>query len=83
MEGNLRITGDDALELMEAFFEHFGVDPPGFELARYFDGEGFGLLPLHWFIPRLRRKPRSSHQLTVGDLERALFAGKWVEPAWS
>ena len=44
VEGDLDITGDDAVEFMERFFDKFPVQVGDFEFNRYFSGEGFSLI---------------------------------------
>lgn len=80
---DLRIAGDGAAELLEAFSERFKVDLSDFEFERYFDLEGFDPIGLSILIRKLRGEKipkKSSHKLTLGDLERAAISGKWIEP---
>ena len=80
---DLRIAGDDAAELMEKFSVRFQVDLSDFVFERYFDLEGFDPVGLSILIRKLRGEKipkKSSHKLTLGDLERAAIKGKWIEP---
>ncbi|MEL6606647.1 MAG: DUF1493 family protein [Bacteroidota bacterium] len=80
---DLRIAGDDAEELLEAFSERFQVDLSDFEFERYFDLEGVDPIGLSILIRKLRGDKipkKSSHSLTLGDLEQAAINGKWIEP---
>lgn len=79
LEGDLGITGDDAVEFMEAFSEEFDVDVSNLDLRKYFDGEGFGLIDLSRLF-RKKDPPKSAKPMTLGDLERAVIAGEWTEP---
>lgn len=79
LERDLGITGDDAVEFMEAFSEEFNVDVSKLDLRKYFDGEGFSLIP---FMNVFRRSDRTSPrltQMTIGDLERAAKLGEWFD----
>ena len=83
IEKDLGVTGDDALELMEAFIERFSVKHDGFELNKYFDEEGFDLLGLSYLIRRIKGEKRivkSNHELTIGDLEDWVKRGFWKAP---
>ena len=72
LEGDLRITGDDADEFLIAFGEKFNVDVSEFDSAAYFGGEG-GLagwrkLPTPGKIP-----------LTLGALYQSALTGEMYE----
>ena len=69
IEKDLRITGDDAMELLVDFGKKFNVDVSKFMAADYFDGEGMNLL-----LPNFGKK-----ELTVHHLVKAVTAGKLDE----
>jgi hypothetical protein len=86
---DLRIDGDDAVEIMEKFFDTFNVrNVENFPIQRYFGPEGTAAVPL-LFIPSLvaalcrfvlRRPPvpeTDDHPLTLGMLLEAMRAGRW------
>ncbi|GKS85740.1 DUF1493 family protein [Acidovorax sp. SUPP1855] len=81
IEDDLHITGDDAVEFMEKFFDRFNVDYQEFNFQRYFNGEGFNpfkllLLP----FPSFRRKFQKEAEkvpLTLGMLAKAVELKKW------
>lgn len=79
LEGDLGITGDDAIEFFDAFHEEFKVDLKDLDLRKYFGGEGFGLINLSWLLGQKQVK-RLPYEITLGDLEKVLEIGKWVDP---
>ncbi len=71
IEKDLGVTGDDAVELIEAFAKEFQVDVSHFMIHDYFGPEGidiFGKFP----------DSQSRKKLTVADLEEAVKQGKLV-----
>ena len=73
IESNLGATGDDADELMEAFFRRFHVDRRGYSFDRHFHEEGsFGCL-LFW----RRRSVKTKVELTVADLVKCANEKRW------
>ena len=83
IENDLRITGDDATDFIEKVVDFFKVDYKKFEIGNYFGGEGFDPLGLSVIIRKLLKKPaqkRSEHDLTLGDLEKWVERGYWVDP---
>jgi hypothetical protein len=72
IESDLGTTGDDADELMEAFFNRFGVDRQGFRFDRHFNEEGFMGCLLFW-----RPRPPKKIDLTVGDLVKSADEQRW------
>ena len=73
LEEDLGVTGDDAVELIIAYGKHFNVDVSKFLLADYFGGEGFSLMDL------FSKKSTRNKELTMGDLEKGILAGKLDE----
>jgi len=69
LEGDLKITGDDANEFIIAFGKKFNIDVSNFDLARYFGGEG-GLWGLTWKVPTPGKVP-----ITLEDLYNSVLAG--------
>jgi hypothetical protein len=77
LERDLGITGDDAAELLMKFHETFKVDFTNFNINQYFYPEGDAMLP--GLIRSIIRKPNPKQkELTIGDLEKAVRAGKLV-----
>lgn len=78
LEGDLKITGDDADEFLIAFGKEFNVDVNKFPIGDYFGDEGDPLLPA---IIRLFKgnDKREKKTLTVGHLEKAIIAGRLDE----
>lgn len=75
VEKDLGITGDDAIEFILAFGRKFNVDVSNFMAADYFYAEGDRILPtLRRLL--LKKKEPLKKQLVLGDLERAVLAGK-------
>lgn len=61
IEDDLQITGDDAVDFMEKFFDKFEVDYEAFDFQRYFNGEGLNpfkmlLLPFPGFRAKLKKR---------------------------
>ena len=73
LEADLGITGDDGVELLEAFTAHFQVDfaRPYSTNTFLFHGEG-------WSLPFPRR--RQVLVVTVGDLHVAAARHAWEDP---
>lgn len=72
LESDLKITGDDALEFLNEFGRRFNVNVQNIELSEYFAPEGsFSLYRLIFVGKKTNRKT-----FTLGDLERAVIAGK-------
>jgi len=68
LEKDLKIYGDDAFELINAYSKKFDVDVSEFEIADYFSPEG------GTFLYRLINPAKNS--LTVSDLENGVIKGK-------
>ncbi len=77
IEDDLGITGDDAAEFMEKFFEAFGVDASGFDFGRYFHDEGLNpflvlLMPFRRYRDRQKKIP-----ITLAMLAKAVECQRW------
>jgi hypothetical protein len=78
IEDDLAITGDDADEFLVAFGKEFNVDVSKFPAGDYFDDEGDPILPaIIRFLTN--KKKRKRKPLTVGQLEKAIIAGRLDE----
>ncbi len=42
--------------------------------------DGVGLINLSWLFGKNKPPKRSSHEITLEDLERILKIGKWIDP---
>jgi acyl carrier protein len=75
IEKDLRITGDDAVEFIFAFSKQFNVDVSNFMMTEYFEPEGDKLAGaiIRMFTGKKKAKNK---ELLLGDLERAVEAGK-------
>lgn len=75
IEKDLRITGDDAVEFIFAFSKKFNVNISNFMMTEYFEPEGDKILPamIRFFTGKKKAKNK---ELLLGDLERAVEAGK-------
>lgn len=71
IEYDLGITGDDAIEFMIAYGKEFNVDVSNFMAANYFEPEG-----MNWLLPK---SAISKKELTLGDLEKGIIAGRLDE----
>lgn len=81
LEGDLSLSGDEAFDFMEKYFEHFSVERGNYAFQRYFFDEGFNLLEILAmpFSKRVRQKYERL-PLTVGMLEQAIESGIWEMP---
>jgi len=69
LEGDLKITGTDAVDFILAFGKKFNIDVSNFDAVAYFGGEGgFMHLPTPGKIP-----------LTLGDLYNSILTGSMYE----
>lgn len=78
IEKDLGITGDDAIELMQAFAEEFEADLAGMEFCRHFGLEGFDLFGAQ------RRQPGGGdygvYPITISHLARLAKERRWSLP---
>src|ERR1700761_5288287 len=82
LEADLGITGDDASNLMIAYFERFKVEGGDFDFHRYFAMEGFSVWPFsiltNWLHRRWGiRQYEHREPLTIGMLQHAIELGQW------
>ena len=75
IETELGVTGDDSVDFIIAFGKKFNVDVSNFMAADYFEDEGIDIIgPI---IRAITGKKKTKKKiLTIGDLERAVKAGK-------
>lgn len=74
---DLRITGDDAYELLDEIEKKYDVTWGGFVTKEYFPDEGEAIW---WWLKNLFGfKDKVHKEITVGDLVRAAKAGRWQE----
>lgn len=80
IERDLGVTGIDADEFMEAFFQEFDVLLGDYDGGRYFGPEGLelGLSFISRWLERRRKVKRPPKEtLTIGMLQRAIELGVW------
>lgn len=78
IEGDLKITGDDADDFLESFVKKFNINADEFDITKYFEEEG---LMIHFgYIAKLLRGEKIPKKLplTLGDLEWAIITKKLV-----
>ncbi|WP_321968053.1 DUF1493 family protein [Burkholderia cepacia] len=78
VERDLDITGDDAIDFMNKFFNNFCVQTGDFSFERYFSGEGFNLIDIVLML--ISKKARMKYHkvpLTLGMLHQAIVDGRW------
>lgn len=86
LEGDLKITGDDGDDFMNAFFKEFKIDHSDFDLGKHFGNEGFDPIGLSYLIKRLFwkdvqiREHDDYYDIQVKDLVSAIKRGKWIAP---
>ena len=78
LEKDLGVSGDDAVEFLLDFSKEFQVDMSNFDIKKYFFPEGDSILPA---IARLftGKRQRKEKELRLGDLEKAVIAGRLDE----
>jgi|SRR5579872_4054632 len=78
IEEDLRIYGDDAVELLITYGKEFNVDVSRFMAADYFSGEGLDIIGA---IKRaITGKPKPlKKELTINHLEKGIIAGRLDE----
>lgn len=75
LEKDLGMSGDDAVEFLLEFSKKFNVDIGNFKFKECFSPEGDFILPA--ILRFLTGKKSEKHaELTLGDLERAVLAGR-------
>jgi len=79
IETEFGVTGDDADNFIIAFSKEFNVDVSNFEIAKHFKGEGDTTLISIFNFFKGKKTEEKYLALTVGDLERAVIAGKLDE----
>lgn len=72
LEKGLGITGDDAVELMNDFFEFFKIDVYSFNYLDHFDSEGYSLF--FW-----KKNKKKKEVLTLFDLYEMIQAGEYPD----
>ena len=65
--------------LWKLFFHEFSVEMRDFDISKYFDSEGFGLINFAWLFGKKLPK-KSGKPLTLGHLEKVVELGYWVDP---
>src|SRR5688572_5792556 len=76
IQRDLGIYGDDAVEFFEKFSKEFNVSISGFEIGNYFKAEGDPTLNVVIGFFKKKKKEKVYKQITLGDLEKAVIAGK-------
>ena len=79
IETEFGVTGDDADNFIIAFSKEFNIDVSNFEIAKHFKGEGDTTLINLFNFFKGKKTEEKYVALTVGDLERAILAGKLDE----
>ena len=78
IEATLGVTGDDAYELMINYGKQFNVDIKQFMFSDYFKNEGRDIFGgIFRFVAG--KKPKIRKELTLGDLEKGVIAGRLDE----
>lgn len=79
LEDDLGISGDDAVEFMDAFFDEFEVDSSQFIFEDYFTLEGGGLINFRWLFG-LESKPKKSIPISLAYLQKIAKKKVWEKP---
>ncbi|MFM0298706.1 DUF1493 family protein [Paraburkholderia sediminicola] len=77
LEGELGLTGIDAVEFIDKWAEQFGVAAEGFPYDRYFGPEGLDLIGAVASLFSKRDRKAAAQPLTLGMLADAMRAGRW------
>lgn len=75
---DLDVTGDDAVDFMQHFFDAFSIDHGDYSFDRYFVAEGFS--PVELILLLVSKKKRASYDrppVTLGMLHQAALDGRW------
>ena len=81
LEEDLGITGEDAVELLSAFAERFGVDTARLDFHKHFGPEGCNPLWLLYKPPWL--KSHGAYPVTIHHLIRVAEARRWFSPPYA
>ncbi len=73
---DLKLDGDDAIELFDAFHDAFPFDIGNFTYDQYFAPEGFAIGMIDWLRGR---KSQSRRDLTLQMLLDAATSGLWQD----
>lgn len=79
--GDLGLDGDDALEFLAAFLDHFKVDEGDLVPARHFGGEGINPFRLLGWLVGMGKKEPEPVPISLGMLLRAAQTGRWESAA--
>lgn len=77
IQEDLGVSGDDAVEFILAYGKEFNVDVTNFMAADYFEAEGG--LRIWYLLKDLLGFNKKGKILTVGHLEKGIYAGKLDE----
>jgi acyl carrier protein len=77
IQEDLGVSGDDAVEFILAYSKEFNVDVTNFMAADYFEAEGG--LRIWSLLKDLLGFNKQGKTLTVGHLEKGIYAGKLDE----
>lgn len=80
ISSDLRIDGDDVEELIHKIDIKYSLNFDGFSFNRYFSSES-EIRPLKSLLLFLGvlSKQKASYEVTLGDIEEWILAGKWKE----
>ncbi len=75
LEKDLKIYGDDAVDLIVAYSKQFNVDISEFKFEDFIAPEGDTLLPAlaTWLMPN---QPKTRKEIAVNDLVKGIFSRK-------
>jgi len=77
LEGDLRLTGLDAVEFIDKWAETFGIDAQGFPYNRYFGPDTFDVVRSVLGLFSKRHRDPARVPLTLGMLADAMRRGRW------
>ncbi len=73
---DLKLDGDDAVELFDAFHDAYPFAPGSFAYEQYFNSEGFSLGFMDWLRGN---KPQAKRPMTLQMLVDAALCGRWQD----
>jgi hypothetical protein len=81
LQSDLKLDGDDLIEVLELLASKFGIDMSRFRLEDYGHDEGFHLSPLR-LLDRLRGTDvlAGKKVITLATIEESLKLGRWPAP---
>jgi hypothetical protein len=80
LQTDLRLDGDNLIEIVEVLSTKFHVDLSDFNLAKYGHDEGFYIRAKHMLYAMRGRDPMEGRKIiTLAMIEESLRLGRWAD----